>query len=64
MVHPHNIIVLPSPSPPPTPRFKFFSTFVYAIWKQLYNTSSVADFGTLMQLRNVVNRRNVVKVTG
>lgn len=26
----------------------------------MYNTSSVADFGTLVQLRNIVNRRNVV----
>ena len=26
----------------------------------MYNTSSVADFGTLMQLRNTINRRNVV----
>lgn len=26
----------------------------------MYNTSSVSDFGTLIQLRNVINRRNVV----
>lgn len=30
------------------------------MWKRLYNTSSVSDFGTLVQLRNLINRRNVV----
>ena len=30
------------------------------IWKKLYNTTSVSDFGTLVQLRNLINRRNVV----
>jgi hypothetical protein len=30
------------------------------IWKRLYKTSSCIDQGTLYQLRNLVNRRNVV----
>ena len=29
------------------------------IWKRLYNASSVSDGGTLYQLRNLINRRNV-----
>ena len=29
------------------------------IWKRLYNTQSCTDFGTLYQLRNLINRRNV-----
>ena len=31
------------------------------IWKQLYRTSSGMDAGTMYQLRNLINRRNVVK---
>lgn len=31
------------------------------MWKQFYNTASGADGGTLYQLRNLINRRNVVK---
>ena len=30
------------------------------VWKRLYNTSSGVDKGTLFQLRNLINRRNVV----
>jgi L1 cell adhesion molecule like protein len=32
-----------------------------AIWKILYNTKSVSDKGTLFQIRNLLNRRNVSK---
>ena len=35
-------------------------SFVKVIWRRLYNTSSLMDGGTLYQLRNLVNRRNVV----
>ncbi len=31
------------------------------MWKQYYNTSSGRDGGTLYQLRNLINRRNVIK---
>ena len=31
-----------------------------AIWKRLYNTKSFSDYGSLYQLRNLINRRNVV----
>lgn len=31
------------------------------IWKRLYNISSKGDQGTLYQLRNLINRRNVVR---
>ena len=31
------------------------------MWKQFYNTASGGDGGTLYQLRNLINRRNVVK---
>ena len=34
--------------------------FVQVIWKQLYSCSSSSDHGTLYQLRNLINRRNVV----
>lgn len=34
--------------------------FLEVIWKRLYSSCSVMDFGTLFQLRNVINRRNVV----
>ncbi|XP_019863233.1 PREDICTED: uncharacterized protein LOC109592137, partial [Amphimedon queenslandica] len=30
------------------------------IWKRLYSTVSITDHGTLQQLRNLINRRNVV----
>ena len=30
------------------------------IWKRLYNSASVSDFGTLVQLKNLINRKNVV----
>ncbi|KAL5479300.1 hypothetical protein EMCRGX_G022803 [Ephydatia muelleri] len=33
---------------------------VMVVWKRLYNTSSGVDKGTLFQLRNLINRRNVV----
>ncbi len=31
------------------------------MWKQYYNTSSGRDGGTLYQLKNLINRRNVIK---
>ena len=31
------------------------------VWKRLYSTCSGIDGGTLFQLGNVINRRNVVK---
>ena len=31
-----------------------------AIWKHLYNTKSFSEHGSLYQLRNLINRRNVV----
>ncbi len=31
------------------------------MWKQYYNTSSGRDGGILYQLRNLINRRNVIK---
>ncbi len=31
------------------------------MWKQYYNTSSGRDGGTLYQLRNLINRHNVIK---
>ena len=31
------------------------------IWKRLYKPSSSRDFGTMNHLRNIINRRNVVK---
>lgn len=31
------------------------------IWKRLYNAASGMDGGTLHQLRNIINRRNVTK---
>lgn len=31
------------------------------IWKRLYRCSSACDGGTLYQLRNLINRRNVTK---
>ena len=34
---------------------------VQVIWNRLYNTSSGMDAGTLFQIRNLINRRNVVK---
>ena len=30
------------------------------IWKRLYNCSSKKDAGTLFQMRNLINKRNVV----
>ena len=30
------------------------------IWKRLYDTQSCVDFGTMYQLRNLINRRNVL----
>ena len=34
---------------------------VQVIWNRLYDTSSGMDVGTLFQLRNLINRRNIVK---
>ena len=33
--------------------------FLKVIWKRLYSTLSLTDHGTLLQLRNLINRRNV-----
>ena len=33
------------------------------IWKRLYSSCSGIDTGTLFQLRNVINRRNVIILT-
>ena len=37
------------------------SFYVQVIWKRLYKTSSGMERGTLYQLRNGINRRNVTK---
>ncbi|KAL5510576.1 hypothetical protein EMCRGX_G006142 [Ephydatia muelleri] len=34
--------------------------FMEVIWKRLYSSCSGMDTGTLLQLRNVINRRNVI----
>lgn len=34
---------------------------IQVIWKRLYSPSSMRDGGTFYQLRNLINRRNVVK---
>ena len=42
--------------------FHLFFIFVFTdkvIWKRLYNTSSLLDKGSLYQLRNAIDRRNV-----
>ena len=36
-------------------------TFAQVIWKRLYKCSSGNEGGTLYQLRNLINRRNVVQ---
>ena len=37
---------------------------IQIIWKRLYNTLSTTDHGTLQQLRDLINRRNVISEPG
>ena len=38
-----------------------FNNNVQAYWKRLYKTTSGMEMGTLCQLRNLINRRNVTQ---
>ena len=41
--------------------YVYYCVYLQVIWKRLYKLSSSNAHGTLYQLRNVINRRNVVR---
>ena len=57
----------PSPPPQPPPRcvleqdISLACHYVQVVWSKLYKCTSSQDAGTLFQLRNLINRRSVIK---
>ena len=37
----------------------YFSNISQVIWKRLYKSTSASDVGTIFQLRNLINRKNI-----
>ena len=59
-------MLLTSPPPPYAPiNITFLAQCIFSliqvVWKLLYKTSSASDHGTLYQIRNLIQRRNVGK---